>query len=63
MTDAVLETDRLLLRELRLDDTDDLHQIQGDPETMRFYRSSACGWRRNRSAQACPHFIYAMTKL
>src|SRR5687767_7667291 len=33
----ILETDRLSLRPLRLEDVDDLHQVLGDPETMRFY--------------------------
>jgi RimJ/RimL family protein N-acetyltransferase len=31
------ETERLRLRELTLDDLDDLHRILGDAETMRFY--------------------------
>jgi RimJ/RimL family protein N-acetyltransferase len=34
---SVLDTPRLWLREFTLDDLDDLHQVLGDPETMRFY--------------------------
>jgi ribosomal-protein-alanine N-acetyltransferase len=34
---VILETPRLLLRELVPADLDDLHLILGDPETMRFY--------------------------
>lgn len=36
-TGTVLETDRLVLRELAESDLDDLAAILGDPETMRFY--------------------------
>jgi RimJ/RimL family protein N-acetyltransferase len=47
--DPVLETKRLLLRELMLDDVDDLHAILGDEETMSFYpapktREQTIGW-------------------
>ena len=34
---AILQTERILLREFTLDDVDALSGIQGDPETMRFY--------------------------
>jgi RimJ/RimL family protein N-acetyltransferase len=49
LPDRVLETDRLLLRELTLDDVDDLFAILGDEETMRFYpasktREQTIGW-------------------
>jgi len=45
----VLETERLGLRELTPDDLDDLFQILGDRETMRFYpepmtRQGTLGW-------------------
>ena len=33
----VIETERLLLRPLTLEDVDDLYQVLGDAETMRFY--------------------------
>jgi RimJ/RimL family protein N-acetyltransferase len=33
----VLETDRLFLRELTLDDVDNLLRIFSDPEAMRYY--------------------------
>jgi RimJ/RimL family protein N-acetyltransferase len=44
-----IETDRLLLRELTMDDVGVLHGILGDPETMRFYpapksRQETVGW-------------------
>lgn len=34
---SVIETERLLLREFRLDDFDALYQILSDPETMQHY--------------------------
>jgi RimJ/RimL family protein N-acetyltransferase len=37
VADQILQTDRLNLRELVPKDLDALHQILGDPETMRFY--------------------------
>jgi len=37
---AVLETERLLLREITLQDVDTLFEIFSDAETMRFYPSS-----------------------
>jgi ribosomal-protein-alanine N-acetyltransferase len=37
MPDAVLETERLILRELEPDDVDALSEVLGDPWTMRFY--------------------------
>jgi RimJ/RimL family protein N-acetyltransferase len=45
----VLETERLRLRELTLDDVDDLHEALGDPHSMRFYphpftRDEVVGW-------------------
>lgn len=45
----VLETDRLLLRELTRDDLDDMAELLGDPEGMRYYprpktRDEALGW-------------------
>jgi [ribosomal protein S5]-alanine N-acetyltransferase len=33
----ILETERLVLRELTLDDVDELHVVLGDPVSMRFY--------------------------
>jgi ribosomal-protein-alanine N-acetyltransferase len=33
----VLKTERLLIRDLRMDDLDDLAALFGDPETMRFF--------------------------
>ena len=33
----VLETRRLILREMTLHDVDDLHKVLGDPEAMQFY--------------------------
>lgn len=35
--DVVIETERLLLRRMRLDDVDALFQVWGDPHAMRFY--------------------------
>ena len=45
----ILETDRLFLRQLTLDDTDDLYEILSDPEAMRYYpapftREQTIGW-------------------
>jgi RimJ/RimL family protein N-acetyltransferase len=37
VSESVLETERLLIRDLRKDDLDDLAAVFGDPETMRFY--------------------------
>lgn len=37
---VVLETDRLVLREMTVADVDDLMQIFGDPEAMRYYPST-----------------------
>jgi RimJ/RimL family protein N-acetyltransferase len=37
VSESVLETKRLLIRDLRRDDLDDLATLFGDPETMRFY--------------------------
>jgi RimJ/RimL family protein N-acetyltransferase len=37
VSESVLETKRLLIRDLRMDDLDDLATLFGDPETMRFY--------------------------
>jgi ribosomal-protein-alanine N-acetyltransferase len=37
VADEVLQTQRLILRELVPQDLDALHQVLGDPETMRFY--------------------------
>ena len=49
MTTNVLETERLLLRELTRDDLDELAALLGDPEVMRYYprpktREEALGW-------------------
>jgi len=49
VADPGLETERLLMRELTLDDADDLFVILGDEETMRFYpapktREQTIGW-------------------
>jgi ribosomal-protein-alanine N-acetyltransferase len=46
---AVLETERLTLRELTLDDVDALSEVLGDPWTMRYYphpfsRVDVVGW-------------------
>lgn len=48
---VVLETDRLVLREMTMADVDDLMGIFGDPEAMRYYpstksREEAEGWVR-----------------
>lgn len=45
----ILATDRLILRQFTLDDTDDLYQIFSDPEAMRYYpapftREQTIGW-------------------
>ena len=45
----ILETKRLYLRQLTLDDTDDLYEILSDPEAMRYYpapftREQTIGW-------------------
>jgi [ribosomal protein S5]-alanine N-acetyltransferase len=45
----ILETDRLFLRQLTLDDTDDLYEILSDPQAMRYYpapftREQTIGW-------------------
>jgi RimJ/RimL family protein N-acetyltransferase len=45
----ILETDRLVLRQLTRDDTDDLYEILSDPEAMRYYpapftREQTIGW-------------------
>ena len=37
MAEPFLETERLILRELTLDDVDSLHEVLGDPWTMRYY--------------------------
>ncbi|MDX2029844.1 MAG: GNAT family N-acetyltransferase [Blastocatellia bacterium] len=37
LNDAILETDRLRLREITLADLDDIHAIWGDPEAMRLF--------------------------
>lgn len=37
MSKVILETDRLLLREITQDDADDLLEIWADPEAMRFF--------------------------
>ena len=37
MAERFLETERLILRELTLDDVDSLHEVLGDPWTMRHY--------------------------
>ena len=34
---AVLETERLILRPLTLDDVDDLAAIDADPDVMRYF--------------------------
>jgi [ribosomal protein S5]-alanine N-acetyltransferase len=36
-TEIVIETERLILRRLTLDDVDDLAAVYADPETMRFF--------------------------
>jgi RimJ/RimL family protein N-acetyltransferase len=46
---SVLSTERLRLRRLALGDVDALHEVLGDPETMRFYphpysRDEVKGW-------------------
>lgn len=48
---TVIETDRLILREMTMDDVDNLLEIFGDPEAMRYYpstksRREAEGWVR-----------------
>jgi RimJ/RimL family protein N-acetyltransferase len=45
----ILETDRLILRQLTLDDTDDLAEVLSDPQAMRYYpapftREQTIGW-------------------
>ncbi len=37
MAEPFLETERLILRELTLDDVEPLHEVLGDPWTMRYY--------------------------
>jgi RimJ/RimL family protein N-acetyltransferase len=37
VVEPFLETDRLLLRELTLDDVEAMHEVLGDPWTMRYY--------------------------
>jgi RimJ/RimL family protein N-acetyltransferase len=46
---VVLETSRMWLRELTFDDVQDLHEVLGDPVSMRFYshpfsREEVIGW-------------------
>ena len=43
---VVLETERLLLRHLRLEDLEALAAIQADPETMRYMASGPLDWER-----------------
>ena len=47
----VLETERLLLRELTMDDFDDLHAILSDPESMKHYPSPFSPERTTRWVQ------------
>lgn len=61
-----LETERLLLRELTLDDTDALSAVLGDVETMRFYpapfdRGQVVEWieRQMRSYRERGHGLWA----
>jgi RimJ/RimL family protein N-acetyltransferase len=49
MNRFVLETERLWLRELTLEDVDGLQEVLGDPDSMRFYphpfsRDEVVGW-------------------
>lgn len=37
MSDTIIETERLRLREITMEDLDDLHAIWGDPEAMRLF--------------------------
>ena len=67
MADFSLETDRLLLRELVPDDLEPLHEVLGDPETMRYYphpfsRDETAEWiARNRERYAKDGFgLWAM---
>ena len=64
---AVIETERLLLREFVPDDTDALAAVISDPETMRFYpeprdRAGVESWiERNRQRyRDCGHGLWAM---
>ena len=62
MTQLVLETERLVLRELELADLDVMHEVLGDPTSMRFYphpfsREETAMWiERNRERYACEGF-------
>ena len=65
--EVVLATERLLLRELQLDDLDDLAAILGDPVAMRFYphpfaRSEARAWitRNQRRYAEDGHGLWAV---
>ena len=65
---AVIETERLALRELTLDDVDAVFAIIGDAETMKYYpqrfsRDDAVGWiRKNLERYRRDGFsLYAVT--
>jgi RimJ/RimL family protein N-acetyltransferase len=58
----VLETERLILRHLTLDDVDDLWQILGDPKAMRYYpapftRAQTEGWIRHALTSYAQHEV------
>jgi RimJ/RimL family protein N-acetyltransferase len=58
MDREILRTERLVLRELVPEDVDSMHEVLGDPETMRFYphpfsRDETAAWiERNRERYA-----------
>ncbi len=63
----ILETSRLVLREFRVEDTDALLGVVGDPETMRYYpaaldRAGAEQWiaRNRRRYTTDGHGLWAM---
>src|SRR5690349_13309282 len=65
----VLETNRLTLRQLTLDDTDDLYEILADPEAMRYYpapytREQTVGWIEwnLRSYMQCGFGLWAVVR-
>ena len=69
MRGIILETERLRLREITPDDLDDLHEIWGDSEAMRFFprtldRMAMGEWieRNQRLYEQHGHGLYAIER-
>jgi RimJ/RimL family protein N-acetyltransferase len=65
----ILTTERLLLRELELDDVDGLLEVLGDPEAMRYYpapydRDGVTSWieRQRRRSEADGFGLWAVIR-